>query len=308
MPLTYFDDLFDYCHAWFARYYQPAEHNRFNLIRFDSTIVTLSAHLLTQAMRAPGCKSRTKPARQAVKYSVGFNGSFAVKAKAYFQNTYHNENVALSELIHQTDIKPTDVAIFDRGLNGKKRLSALSVADIRFVTRISATNLVERCGTLRFSTVVGQQDATVEVEEDTLVYGFTEREQKVDTPFRLVVCRQLLTGERLYFLTNLLDVKALEVAQLYRLRWQIETFFKCLKQHMHFTHLLSRQPHTVQIMLYMSLIGTSLLYLYRKLNEVASFKLAKLRFMQQLQLELMRVIWEQGYGQVLFTNENLAGP
>jgi hypothetical protein len=83
MPLTYFEDLFDYCHSWFAQYYQPAEHKRFNLIRFDSTVVTLSARLLTQAMTAPGCKSKTKPAKQAVKYSVGFNGSFAVKAKAY---------------------------------------------------------------------------------------------------------------------------------------------------------------------------------------------------------------------------------
>jgi hypothetical protein len=36
--------------------------------------------------------SEKKPARQAIKYSVDFNGCFAVKAKAYFENTYHKVN------------------------------------------------------------------------------------------------------------------------------------------------------------------------------------------------------------------------
>jgi hypothetical protein len=52
MPLAYFEDLFDYCHSWFARYYPPTEHKRLTLIRFDSTILTLSAKLLPQAMKA----------------------------------------------------------------------------------------------------------------------------------------------------------------------------------------------------------------------------------------------------------------
>lgn len=308
MPLAYFDTLAQYCFSRFAQYYPPQEHKRFHLIRFDSTTVSLSAKLLTSGMKSAGCPSPSKPPKQAIKYSIGFNGSFVVKANAYFENTYHNENVALAQLIHQTDFGPTDVAIFDRGLNGKKHLARLSLADIRFVTRRSPTCPVVRCNSLHFSTVVGSQDATVEVLEDTLITCFSERAKPVDAPFRLVVCRQKSGGVLLYFLTNMMDVSALEIAQIYHLRWQIEVFFKFLKQHLCLTHLLSRKAHSLQIMLSMSLIAASLIYLYRKINQIESFKLAKMRFLSELQLELLRIIWEKGYSRELFSIDNLAGP
>ena len=308
MPLAYFENLAHYCFSRFAQQYTPAEHSRFQLIRFDSTTVTLSAKLLTSGMKAAGAPSPSKPPKQAIKYSVGFNGQFVVNAKAYFQNTYHNENVALAELIHQTALSPTDVAIFDRGLNGKKRLAQLSLANIRFVTRISPSCPLVRNSHLHFSTPGGVEDTTVEVLEDTLVRCFSQRSKPVDTPFRLVACRQKSTGEPLHFLTNMLDVSALEVAQIYHSRWQIEVFFKFLKQHLSFSHFLSRQAHSLQILLYMSLIGASLIYLYRKLNQIASLKLAKLRFMNELQLELLRIIWEKGYSKAIFAIDDLAGP
>ncbi len=241
IPLAYVDDLAQYCFSRFAQVYPAHQHKRFQLVRFDSTTVTLSAKLLTIGMKSWGCSSPNRAPNQAIKYSVGFNGQFAVNAKAYFHNTYHNENVALAELIHQTALSPTDVAIFDRGLKGKKRLAKLAQADIRFVTRISPTSPVVHSNHLRFATVVGSQEATVEVLDDGLVTCFTERAKPVDVPFRRVLCRQKSTGQLLCFLANMLDVSALEIAQIYHSRWQIELFFKFIKQHLCFTHLLSRQ-------------------------------------------------------------------
>jgi hypothetical protein len=99
-----------------------------------------------------------------------------VIAKAHFSNTFHSENVALAELIGQTDFQSNDVAVLDRGLSGKKRLSDISLDSIRLVTRINANTKIEKCETLPFSTIKGQEDQTVVILEDSLVYCFIEKD------------------------------------------------------------------------------------------------------------------------------------
>ena len=55
-----------------------------------------------------------------------------------------------------------------------------------------------------------------------------------------------------------------EVAELYRRRWQIEAFFKFLKQHLGYRHLTSRTENGVRVMIYMSLIAALLLTWYKR--------------------------------------------
>lgn len=63
-------------------------------------------------------------------------------------------------------------------------------------------------------------------------------------------------------LTNLLDVPAHVIAELYRWRWQIELFFRWLKVHAHFEHLISQSPNGLKMGFYVSVIATLLIYLH----------------------------------------------
>lgn len=128
-----------------------------------------------------------------------------------------------------------------------------------------------------------------------------------DIPFRLIICRIKETGKELRLITNMLNITALEAAQIYRLRWGIERFFKFIKQHMRFAHFLSRKQHTINIVLYMSLITASMIYVYRSLNQIEGFKIAKLRFRYELTDLLVELITEINKNQPE-TVENLAGP
>lgn len=56
----------------------------------------------------------------------------------------------------------------------------------------------------------------------------------------------------------------LELAELYRLRWRIETLFKFLKQHLSYDHLTSRSENGIQVMIRMALIAAVLLIWYRE--------------------------------------------
>ena len=69
-------------------------------------------------------------------------------------------------------------------------------------------------------------------------------------------------GEAVRLLTNLWDVPAEAVAQVYRHRWQIELFFRWLKCYAHFDHLISHSRSGVLLNFYVVVIGALLMYLH----------------------------------------------
>ena len=65
----------------------------------------------------------------------------------------------------------------------------------------------------------------------------------------------------LRLITSLLDVPAHVIAALYRWRWQIELFFRWLKVHAHFAHLISRSRNGMTLGFYVAVIAVLLIYL-----------------------------------------------
>jgi Transposase DDE domain len=57
-----------------------------------------------------------------------------------------------------------------------------------------------------------------------------------------------------------------EVAELYRLRWEIETFFKFLKQHLSYAHLTSHQENGIRVMIWLALIAALLLIWFKRVT------------------------------------------
>jgi hypothetical protein len=62
-----------------------------------------------------------------------------------------------------------------------------------------------------------------------------------------------------------------EVAELYRLRWEIETFFKFLKQHLSYAHLTSHSENGIRVMIWMALIAAVLLIWYKRVTGRADY-------------------------------------
>ena len=66
----------------------------------------------------------------------------------------------------------------------------------------------------------------------------------------------------LRLITSLLDVPAHVIAALYRWRWQIELFFRWLKVHAHFRHLISHSRNGMTLGFYVAVIAVLLMYLH----------------------------------------------
>jgi len=117
--------------------------------------------------------------------------------------------------------------IMDRGYLDFDRLHRIHRHGAFFVTRAKSNSRLER----RYSRPV-DKDTGLRFDQTVTLVGFRSHQEYPD-PFRRIGFVDPDTHRRLIFLTNNMLVPALTIAHLYRARWQVELFFKWIKQHLH---------------------------------------------------------------------------
>ena len=153
-------------------------------------------------------------------------------------------------------IEPGATYVFDKGYYEFAFWARMAAADCRFVTRLkknSPTHLVEELDTcaehILFDRIV------------TLSQRLSgQRRNPYPGPVRLVGVK-IDTGREITLLTNDLGAPAEEIAQLYKTRWQIELFFKWIKQNLLISHFMGTSRNAVTIQIMAALIGYLLLRL-----------------------------------------------
>jgi len=96
-----------------------------------------------------------------------------------------------------------------------------------------------------------------------------------------VVIGNQRTNREFWFLTNEFNLSAKEISDYYRKRWDIEVFFRFLKQELNLSHLVSMNKNGIEVMVYMTMIAAMLLLIYKKANNLG-FKTAKRRIAMEL--------------------------
>ena len=92
------------------------------------------------------------------------------------------------------------------------------------------------------------------------------------------------TGETLRLLTNDLDAKAQEIADLYKRRWRIELFFRVMKQTLKITRFIGRSENAVRIQIAVALIAYLLL---RALHQISKESRGFLELVRLVRTNLM---------------------
>lgn len=116
--------------------------------------------------------------------------------------------------------------VMDRGYLDFERLFRLHSAGSFFVTRGKSNLKAQR----RYSRPVDRSTGLI-CDQTVLLTGFYSS-QNFETPLRRIRFNDPKTGKRLVFLTNNFLLPALTITELYRCRWQVELFFKWIKQHL----------------------------------------------------------------------------
>ncbi len=161
---------------------------------------------------------------------------------------------------------PIDVGatyVFDLGYYDYAWWARLDEADCRVVTRFKKNTPL---AAIRSMPVEPQSG----VVSDRI--GFLPGRQAKDrkNPMQGAV-REIVvtmeTGGTLRILSNDLDAPAKEIADLYKRRWQIELFFRVMKQTLRITHFIGRSENAVRTQIAVALIAFLLLNLLRKMSQ-----------------------------------------
>jgi len=300
IKVDYFRAVFERVSELVEELCPPQAVASYKLVRCDSTFVNIAASLLKIGGMSAGVNTKKKKDNHpvAVKFSIGFNGMYAKDAKFFHSPSHNSDDVSLRELIKDGNWDDKEIAVFDRGLQSREAFEEFSENSIKFVTRLKRGSH----GTVKYKklgeiTHIPENEPiitdTLIIEQDlkVILYGKTGR--KTRNAYRLIIAVIIESGEEIFFLTNIAEeLSALQVTEIYRRRWDIEVFFKFLKQEFNFKHLLSRNENGIQVVLYTTLIAAMLVFVYRHLNKIEGFKIAKLQFINDLEIEIMKKVVE----------------
>ena len=195
---------------------------------FDSTTIPLCLSVFWWA------KFRKK--KGGVKAHVLYDLEAQVPAFYHITTASVHDSKAMKEIPYETDA----YYIFDRGYNNFKELYRIQRMESFFVVR-AKTNLQYRC--VKWKRRLPKNILT-DAEIELTVYKSGK-----DYPehLRLVRFYDEEQNREFMFLTNAFHLTALEVANLYKNRWQIELFFKWLKQHLKIKKFWGTTENAVRI-------------------------------------------------------------
>lgn len=236
------------------------------IFALDSTTISLSLKLFSWA---PGKYSRGAVKIHTLLDLRGNIPSFILIT----DGKYHDSNV-LDILIPIPDA----VYIMDKAYIDFKALYHMHELGAFFISRAKSTmdysvieqnyNIDERTGL--------RSDKIIELN------GYKSK-QLYPEPLRLVEFYDDENDTILTFLTNNLDVSALEVANLYRNRWQIEVFFKWIKQNLTIKTLWGHSENAVNIHIW---VAISTYLIVAKVKHTLKSKLSIYEIMQILSISV----------------------
>jgi len=161
---------------------------------------------------------------------------------------------------HQDVVKPGEVALFDKAYNNYKVFDQWNNNDTYFVTRLKS-NAKERLIN-EFELSEATPDQVLRDAKIGLPYK-DENNQDKEVELRLVSYYHEPKNKVYYFLTNLFDLPAEQIADLYKKRWQIELLFKKIKQNFPLQYFYGENQNAIQVQIWVTLIALLLISLIK---------------------------------------------
>jgi IS4 transposase len=168
---------------------------------------------------------------------------------------------------HRIALESGATYVFDRGYYDYNWWHQINCMKSVFVTRLKKNANVR---VDEYRDLTGEED---HIMEDAVIYfnapyvkSRTEKNAYREEPVRRITVKREDKKTPLVIVTNDFKRTASEVAALYKKRWDIELFFKWIKQNLKIKRFLGRSENAVKIQIYTALISYLLLQIYQQKN------------------------------------------
>ena len=216
-----------------------------NIYMIDSTTITLC---LTK-YRWAEFRSTKSGVKAHLRFKFGMDGN--MPDKVVITPAKPSDITQMDELVVD---ETGALNLFDRGYNDYTKFDEYCEKGVLFITRLKSNAVVE---------VIADNpvDPKGAIIPDQIVLLGTG-DDRMHHPLRLLKTTDT-EGNPVMILTDDFARSAREIGDLYRYRWQIELFFKWIKQHLTVKHLYGESPQAVENQIYMALITYCLLMLLK---------------------------------------------
>jgi hypothetical protein len=217
-----------------------------SLYALDSTTIDLCLSLF------PWAKFRRHKAAVKMHTLLDLHGNIPTFIRVT-SGDVHDVNL-LDEILPETGA----FYVMDRAYIDFARLYDFTLSSAFFVVRTKSNVLLER----RYSHTV---DKSTGVRSDqTVLLSSIESASVYSDALRRVSYYDAETGKRLKFLTNNVTLPALTIARIYKQRWQVELFFKWIKQHLRIKAFYGISENAVKTQIWIAVSVYVLVAIVRK--------------------------------------------
>jgi hypothetical protein len=180
--------------------------------------------------------------------------------------------------------EPGTILLMDRGFVDFGWFHHLTNSGVWFITRVKAD--------MRYEVIESERAMSHgEVITDERIRFTGPKSQKRCPDVCRVVTMQKANGERFQFLTNNMSLAAATIAAAYKDRWEIESFFKILKQNLRIKSFLSTSPNAVWTQIWTAVIAM-LLVRYLQMKARYNWSFSNLMYFLRMNLLVYRDLWD----------------
>lgn len=235
-----------------------------NLVGIDGSLIDA-----TLSMYWADYRKRSKKA----KVHVGFDLNRSIPRKIFLTDGKGAERPFMSRIL-----SPGETGVMDRGYQCHKAFDLWQEENQLFICRIKA-------GTQKNIVTANCVKPDSIIFYDAVAVLGSTRKNQTEKPVRVVA--YLIDGVEYWIATNRFDLSAEQIANAYKLRWDIESFFAWWKRHLKVYHLIARSEHGLMVQILAGLITYLLLAIYCQNNHQERVSIRRVRQLRiQIQNEL----------------------
>ena len=210
--------------------------------RFKNPLYSLDASTIDLCLSVfPWADFRTT--KGAIKLHVGLNhDGYLPEFVTVTEGSTHEVNVG-----KRVNFPKASIVVIDRGYNDYGWYKELTDKGIFFVTRLKKNanyQVIER------RTVNKNQGLT---SDQTIEFSGLQTAKKCPIRLRRIGYRDIKTGKHYVFLTNHFKLSAKTIADIYKSRWQVELFFKWIKQNLKIKSFIGTSKNAVMTQIWIAL-------------------------------------------------------
>lgn len=243
------------------------------LLLIDSTTMTVGKERLPWALY--------QNSRSGIKLHVAYTPSTDMPFDAVGTRAVAHDGPVGEQLVN-----PDFILVEDRAYAKMKRLDHFQKEGQLFVIRLKDIIILHRPKAIQR---LRQVNSPV-VRDITCQLG--NRDTRTKNRYRVVMFQDA-NGKEMRVVTNIMHVSAEQIADIYKMRWQIETFFRWIKQHLNVPVLFGTTENAVFNQLYSALIAYILLkWLYQQAKPYALTSCSFASFTRKLLSHTLSVDWK----------------